>query len=206
MVGFRSRNLLSIANIRLNFQNIGTRFRPLSLELPKPLFPIAGFPIIHHHIEACKEVSKSKRYPTKYIICPKIWAYKQFNIKTGINIQVKHHPTLYIVTVCDVESYTVVKRSNNSQQCWMSSSELHVQYVAWPHGTIMLRVWQLNGPNMIDQIIAKRTCSVEVRFWWKSNLHWTSIPHHNQHRPTGVFGPTSLDWIIWDDAIFISWH
>ena len=72
MVGFRSRNLLSIANIRLNFQNIGTRFRPLSLELPKPLFPIAGFPIIHHHIEACKEVSKSKRYPTKYIICPKI--------------------------------------------------------------------------------------------------------------------------------------
>ncbi|XP_076455642.1 mannose-1-phosphate guanylyltransferase regulatory subunit alpha-A-like isoform X1 [Babylonia areolata] len=35
----------------------GTRFRPLSLELPKPLFPVAGFPIIYHHIEACSKLS-----------------------------------------------------------------------------------------------------------------------------------------------------
>ncbi|XP_014662486.1 PREDICTED: mannose-1-phosphate guanyltransferase alpha-A-like [Priapulus caudatus] len=34
----------------------GTRFRPLSLELPKPLFPVAGFPMIYHHIEACSKV------------------------------------------------------------------------------------------------------------------------------------------------------
>ena len=34
----------------------GTRFRPLSLELPKPLFPIAGYPLIHHHIEAASKV------------------------------------------------------------------------------------------------------------------------------------------------------
>ncbi|XP_063991012.1 mannose-1-phosphate guanyltransferase alpha [Diachasmimorpha longicaudata] len=31
----------------------GTRFRPLSLDIPKPLFPIAGRPMIQHHIEAC---------------------------------------------------------------------------------------------------------------------------------------------------------
>ena len=30
----------------------GTRFRPLSLDVPKPLFPVAGHPIIYHHIEA----------------------------------------------------------------------------------------------------------------------------------------------------------
>ncbi|XP_025080553.1 mannose-1-phosphate guanyltransferase alpha-A-like isoform X2 [Pomacea canaliculata] len=35
----------------------GTRFRPLSLELPKPLFPVAGFPIIYHHIESCCKLS-----------------------------------------------------------------------------------------------------------------------------------------------------
>ena len=34
----------------------GTRFRPLSLDIPKPLFPIAGFPIVQHHIEACSRV------------------------------------------------------------------------------------------------------------------------------------------------------
>uniref|UniRef100_A0A914VP99 Nucleotidyl transferase domain-containing protein n=1 Tax=Plectus sambesii TaxID=2011161 RepID=A0A914VP99_9BILA len=35
----------------------GTRFRPLSLEQPKPLFPIAGFPTIQHHIEQlCSKV------------------------------------------------------------------------------------------------------------------------------------------------------
>ena len=35
----------------------GTRFRPLSLDIPKPLFPVAGFPMIYHHIEAASKVS-----------------------------------------------------------------------------------------------------------------------------------------------------
>ncbi|XP_052721651.1 mannose-1-phosphate guanyltransferase alpha-A-like isoform X2 [Crassostrea angulata] len=38
----------------------GTRFRPLSLELPKPLFSVAGYPIIYHHIEACSKVPHMK--------------------------------------------------------------------------------------------------------------------------------------------------
>lgn len=38
----------------------GTRFRPLSLDLPKPLFPVAGFPMIYHHIEACTKVPNLK--------------------------------------------------------------------------------------------------------------------------------------------------
>lgn len=37
--------------------NIGTRFRPLSLDVPKPLFPIAGLPMIQHHVEACKKIA-----------------------------------------------------------------------------------------------------------------------------------------------------
>jgi len=35
----------------------GTRFRPLSLNVPKPLFPLAGQPMVHHPISACRRVS-----------------------------------------------------------------------------------------------------------------------------------------------------
>ncbi|CAN7943776.1 unnamed protein product [Ixodes pacificus] len=31
----------------------GTRFRPLSFDIPKPLFPVAGMPMMQHLIEAC---------------------------------------------------------------------------------------------------------------------------------------------------------
>lgn len=34
----------------------GTRFRPLSFDIPKPLFPVAGVPTIQHLIEACCKV------------------------------------------------------------------------------------------------------------------------------------------------------
>lgn len=34
----------------------GTRFRPLSLNIPKPLFPLAGQAMVHHPISACKRV------------------------------------------------------------------------------------------------------------------------------------------------------
>ncbi|CAK1591196.1 unnamed protein product [Parnassius mnemosyne] len=38
----------------------GTRFRPLSLDTPKPLFPIAGLPLIQHHIAACAKLQECK--------------------------------------------------------------------------------------------------------------------------------------------------
>ncbi|XP_003383396.2 PREDICTED: mannose-1-phosphate guanyltransferase alpha-A-like [Amphimedon queenslandica] len=41
------------AVILIGGPHIGTRFRPLSFEVPKPLFPVAGCPMIQHHIEAC---------------------------------------------------------------------------------------------------------------------------------------------------------
>lgn len=38
----------------------GTRFRPLSLDVPKPLFPVAGYPSIYHHIDALSRVESVK--------------------------------------------------------------------------------------------------------------------------------------------------
>jgi len=53
----------------------GTRFRPLSLDIPKPLFPIAGLPMVKHHIEACAKVPEVKEilllgfYPADELKC-----------------------------------------------------------------------------------------------------------------------------------------
>ena len=41
-------------------QQKGTRFRPLSLGIPKPLFPVAGIPIVQHHIEALAQIESVK--------------------------------------------------------------------------------------------------------------------------------------------------
>ncbi|KAI8065658.1 nucleotide-diphospho-sugar transferase [Gongronella butleri] len=38
----------------------GTRFRPLSLDVPKPLFPVAGEAVIHHHLSALTQVPDMK--------------------------------------------------------------------------------------------------------------------------------------------------
>jgi mannose-1-phosphate guanylyltransferase len=37
----------------------GTRFRPLSLETPKPLFPVAGHPLVWHHLKACSTLTQT---------------------------------------------------------------------------------------------------------------------------------------------------
>ncbi|KAI8913488.1 nucleotide-diphospho-sugar transferase [Gorgonomyces haynaldii] len=40
--------------------SVGTRFRPLSMDCPKPLFPIAGSPTIYHHVQALAKVPNMK--------------------------------------------------------------------------------------------------------------------------------------------------
>ena len=47
---------------------LGTRFRPLSLEVPKPLFPVAGYPLVEHHIAACKKVFFSFFFTILFVI------------------------------------------------------------------------------------------------------------------------------------------
>ena len=55
----RSNVLFDVA-IECIWLVLGTRFRPLSLEIPKPLFPVGGQPMIEHHIEACIQVGELK--------------------------------------------------------------------------------------------------------------------------------------------------
>ncbi|CAG8446345.1 17286_t:CDS:2 [Acaulospora colombiana] len=52
--------MISKAIILVGGPSRGTRFRPLSLDSPKPLFPVAGHPIIWHHLEAVSKVEDLK--------------------------------------------------------------------------------------------------------------------------------------------------
>ncbi|CAL0321771.1 unnamed protein product [Lupinus luteus] len=45
-----------VAVIMVGGPTKGTRFRPLSFNTPKPLFPLAGQPMVHHPISACKKI------------------------------------------------------------------------------------------------------------------------------------------------------
>nr|GMD56497.1 mannose-1-phosphate guanyltransferase alpha-like [Ipomoea batatas] len=45
-----------VAVIMVGGPTKGTRFRPLSFNTPKPLFPLAGQPMVHHPISACRTI------------------------------------------------------------------------------------------------------------------------------------------------------
>ena len=62
----------------------GTRFRPLSLEVPKPLFPLAGRAMIEHHIKACSELNDMQE------VC----LISDLNIPPDLDLRLKVSPVL----------------------------------------------------------------------------------------------------------------
>ena len=50
----------SVSVILIGGPQTGTRFRPLSFKVPKPLFPVGPQPLIHHHISACAKIKTIK--------------------------------------------------------------------------------------------------------------------------------------------------
>lgn len=50
-----------VAVILIGGYSKGTRFRPLSLDMPKPFFPIAGKPMIHHQLAALAALGNVKQ-------------------------------------------------------------------------------------------------------------------------------------------------
>ena len=51
---------MNIGVILVGGPSVGTRFRPLSMDCPKPLFPIAGVAMIYHHIAALAKLPSIK--------------------------------------------------------------------------------------------------------------------------------------------------
>ncbi|CAI9280331.1 unnamed protein product [Lactuca saligna] len=55
-MGMMNSDERAVAVIMVGGPTKGTRFRPLSLNIPKPLFPLAGQAMVHHPISACKKI------------------------------------------------------------------------------------------------------------------------------------------------------
>lgn len=57
----KGRSNITITHVIITFYLLsGTRFRPLSFDSPKPLFPVAGLPMVEHLIKACSLVDGMK--------------------------------------------------------------------------------------------------------------------------------------------------
>ena len=91
-------------------QCLGTRFRPLSLDEPKPLFSVAGYPIIQHHIEACVKVPDLKEIIILgYYAAGAMSEFVSNMIHLyGINIRFNKHVNKLLIS-----SYFIIQISNN---------------------------------------------------------------------------------------------
>eukprot|EP00999_Lentomonas_sp_LEN2_P002755 NODE_625_length_1317_cov_103.040336_g586_i0.p1 GENE.NODE_625_length_1317_cov_103.040336_g586_i0~~NODE_625_length_1317_cov_103.040336_g586_i0.p1 ORF type:complete len:403 (+),score=78.75 NODE_625_length_1317_cov_103.040336_g586_i0:70-1278(+) len=68
----------------------GTRFRPLSFNVPKPLFPIGGKPLVLHHIMACAEIPNIKEIILLGFFDPSMFESFVTATSAKLNIPVKY--------------------------------------------------------------------------------------------------------------------
>lgn len=75
------------AVILLGGGNKGTRFRPLSLDLPKPLFPVGGIPILQQQIEQCVAAGCTEIFLLGFYPVDEFDAFIRGNEKEGVTVR-----------------------------------------------------------------------------------------------------------------------
>ena len=80
----------AIAVLTVGGPTKGTRFRPLSLDVPKPLIPIAGRPMVHHPIHACKAIPNLKAIYLLGFYEEKEFALYTSSMSTEIGVPVRY--------------------------------------------------------------------------------------------------------------------
>ncbi|XP_060190647.1 uncharacterized protein LOC132619909 [Lycium barbarum] len=79
-----------VAVIRVGGPTKGTRFRPLSFNTPKPLFPLAGQPMVHHPISACKRIPNLSRIFLVGFYEERAFALYASSVSRELNIPVRY--------------------------------------------------------------------------------------------------------------------
>lgn len=70
--------------------SLSTSFRPLNLNLPKPLFPIAGEPMVHHHIRALSKVPNMSQILLIGTFEPSLFQSFIEQVEKEFNISIKY--------------------------------------------------------------------------------------------------------------------
>ena len=71
-------------------KHAGTRFRPLSLKVPKPLFPIAGKPMLHHPLAACAKLPGLQEIFVLGFFEEKEFALYLASVSAELNVRVQY--------------------------------------------------------------------------------------------------------------------
>ncbi|KAK1432826.1 hypothetical protein QVD17_09727 [Tagetes erecta] len=79
-----------VAVIMVGGPTKGTRFRPLSFNTSKPLFPLAGQPMVHHPISACKSIPNLARIFLIGFYEEREFALYVSSISSELNIPVRY--------------------------------------------------------------------------------------------------------------------
>eukprot|EP00898_Chlorokybus_atmophyticus_P000856 jgi/Chlat1/1771/Chrsp134S02093 len=81
---------MSTAVVLVGGPTKGTRFRPLSFNLPKPMFPLAGRPMLYHPVVACKKIPDLKRILVIGFYDEKEFGFYCSAMSNELNISVRH--------------------------------------------------------------------------------------------------------------------
>src|SRR3989338_2866831 len=74
---------------------VGSRLDPLTSQLPKPLCPILGKPVIEHIIFLCKEHGFINLAANTHVMAEKMSEhFKDINKKLGVNLNLVYEPHL----------------------------------------------------------------------------------------------------------------
>ncbi|ONL94572.1 Mannose-1-phosphate guanylyltransferase 1 [Zea mays] len=99
MAGYEQR---VVAVIMVGGPTKGTRFRPLSLNVPKPLFPIAGQPMVHHPISACSRIPNLAQIYLIGFYDEREFALYVSSISNELRIPVRFVSCPHVVCFCSV--------------------------------------------------------------------------------------------------------
>ncbi|GJN30656.1 hypothetical protein PR202_gb18981 [Eleusine coracana subsp. coracana] len=182
-----------VAVIMVGGPTKGTRFRPLSLNVPKPLFPLAGQPMVHHPISACRRIPNLMQIYLVGFYEEREFALYVSSISNELRIPVRFVP-------CPGDCFRVGGLVWFQSRCVrvsgfqggtidivLSISEAHKKYGGM--GTLLVNEVSAESANQFGELVADPETN--------ELLHYTEKPE------TFV---STLIFVVWFTLVYLHWR